>query len=218
MLIDFHTHNPRHDILSIESLSLLDTPSEHYFTYGLHPWHLTQMDISEFQARLLKLYKHDKFLALGETGLDRACAIDYQIQRHAFSAQLDLAADLGINVVIIHCVRALNDIIELSKKSAFKGTMVFHDANFSVEDSKRLINDGHYLSFGTNLLRENSKAASTFSELDINSVFLESDDQKLAIEEVYTRAANKLGISVADLDPKILKNFQKLFPSIKKYS
>lgn len=176
------------------------------------------MDISEFQARLLKLYKHDKFLALGETGLDRACAIDYQIQRHAFSAQLDLAADLGINVVIIHCVRALNDIIELSKKSAFKGTMVFHDANFSVEDSKRLINDGHYLSFGTNLLRENSKAASTFSELDINSVFLESDDQKLAIEEVYTRAANKLGISVADLDPKILKNFQKLFPSIKKYS
>lgn len=216
MIIDFHTHNPRHDVLSIENLSLLDRPSDHYFTYGLHPWHLTQMNTSEFQARLLKIREHEKFLALGEIGLDRACAIDYRLQRQAFSYQLDLASDLNIDVVIIHCVRALNDIMELSKKSNFKGTMVFHDANFSLEDSKRLIDNGHYLSFGTNLLRESSKAANVFSQMDTNFIFLETDDTAQSIEDIYEFAASKMGIEESELTSKILKNFQTLFPTLLK--
>ena len=214
MKIDFHTHNPNSNHLCIESLSLLDTPGESYFTYGLHPWHLTQMNLSEFETRLLSLYKNEKFLALGEAGLDRACAIDYELQRQAFSFQLNLANELSIDVVIIHCVRALNDVIELVKKSSFKGTLVFHDANFSLEDSQRLMEGGHYLSFGTNLLRDNAKASQVFSKLNLEQIFLETDDLKQSIDEIYDQAATKLGISTLVLETQVLKNFQKLFPSI----
>lgn len=172
------------------------------------------MDVSEFQARLLKLIKDEKFVALGEIGLDRVCAIDFDLQRKSFSYQLELATDLEIKTVIIHCVRALNEILELTKKSSYKGTLVFHDANFSLNDCQRLIDQGHYLSFGSNLMRENSKANEVFSKLDINHIFLETDDSNLAIEDVYKYAAAKFGVLPDLLCARVLKNFQKLFPTL----
>lgn len=211
MIIDFHTHNPRHEVLSIESLSLRDIPSDHYFTYGLHPWHLAQMNVSEFQTQLLKHHKNKKFIALGETGLDHACAIDFELQRKAFSYQLELASELKIKIVIIHCVRALNEILELYKRSSFKGTMVFHDANFSLDDSLRLVNLGHYLSFGTNLMRENSKANHAFAQLSHENIFLETDDSDLKIEQVYEFAAIKRKTELESLVKQIDSNFKKLF-------
>lgn len=73
------------------------------------------------RARLLK----DNSLLVGEIGIDhlKNIEVDKEKQKQVFEAQLDLAIELNRDVVI-HCVRAHNDLLKiLSKKFAKKKTL-----------------------------------------------------------------------------------------------
>src|SRR5690606_41792411 len=108
-------------------------------------------------------------------------------------------------------VKSLSDILNVVKACDFKGTLIFHDANFSLQDATKLIEQGHYLSFGANLMRPNAKAAQFFKLLNLDHIFLETDDQNLDILRLYERAAELSGKSIDEIEQKILKNFQVLF-------
>jgi Tat protein secretion system quality control protein TatD with DNase activity len=62
------------------------------------------------------------------------------------------------------------------------------------------------------MLITNEKNQKTFRELNIQSIFLETDDQsKYSIEEIYDVAAKIKGIKKSDLKDQMERKFNKLF-------
>jgi len=85
---------------SRESIDLAEKYPAVYATVGLHPSNADRYS-DALMAELRILARHPKVVGVGETGLDfyrkRATR---EAQERAFRAQLDLAADLGLPVVI----------------------------------------------------------------------------------------------------------------------
>lgn len=215
MLVDAHTHHPRANTYAIQNIDDIPSFPNQWFSFGLHPWHAASVDFENYKNKLRSAHAYPKFVALGEIGLDRACEIDFEIQKKIFIKQLDLASELKIDVIVIHCVRALNDILSVLKIHPVPAKLLFHDANFTLQDCHQLTSRGYYLSFGKNLMRVKSKAKDSFSQIDQDFVLLETDDSGLDIAILYEQAAKLLSVQAQDLEARYLKNFQRLYPIVK---
>ena len=187
-----------------------------YFTFGLHPWHVTKDELSTIEEKIFHHFTHKNFIALGEIGLDRKVDVDFELQKEAFALQLNIASKLNIANIIIHCVKSLNDIFEVLKKSNYRGRLIFHDANFNEQETKLILEKNFLMSFGNNLLKENSKAQSSLKHCWPRSFFLETDDTNKEIALIYAKAAEILKIDSSKIELQVLKNFQDTFPFTEK--
>lgn len=215
MLIDFHTHSQKENTLAIESLSYNQTPSNAPFTFGIHPWHAHLADFESFQIKFEQLRSQKNFLTMGEIGLDRVRAENYTAQQDCYLKQLILAQENEIPYIVLHCVRALDDILIGQKEAKYRGHFIFHDANFNREQAHSLIKAGHYLSLGRNLLRENSKIKQAVSQLPLSSIFFESDDADLSVLEVYQAYSDLSAVTLDQVEKQCQENFKRLFPAFK---
>lgn len=215
MLADAHTHHPLANTYAIQNIDDTVFFPDQWFSFGLHPWHAASADFEHYKEKLLRAHAHPKFVALGEVGLDRACEVDFEIQKEIFIKQLELVQTLKIEVIVIHCVRALNDILSILKIHPVRAKLLFHDANFTLQDCHLLTSRGYYLSFGKNLMRAKSKAKDSFARIDQDFVLLETDDSGLDIASVYEHAAGLLQVETHELEARYLKNFQRLYPMVK---
>ncbi len=85
---------------SQEAVALAEKYPMVYATVGVHP-HNAKHYTHRTAAELARLAEHPKVVAIGEIGLDFFRNLSPQdAQRRAFSAQLDLAAELGLPDVI----------------------------------------------------------------------------------------------------------------------
>ncbi len=90
---------------------LLDEPGV-LTTAGLHPNSADQWD-DELEALIRERAAHPRCVAIGETGLDRfRDHVPYEVQEPVFRAQLRIARELGMTVVI-HCREADDDCFRL---------------------------------------------------------------------------------------------------------
>lgn len=141
---------------------------------GVHPTNVLD-EPGDFLPALRELAKHPKVAAIGETGLDyhrlpsealssspaiaalqaevpedaRAAIVDgaYRAaQADAFRAQLDLAAELGLNVVI-HQRDAWDDTVDLLRPYAGRLRGVFHCFGNLPEQAAEIAAMGHLVSF-----------------------------------------------------------------------
>lgn len=89
--------------------------------------------------------------------------------------------------------------------------VVFHGFNNRASLAVQVLNQGHYLSFGGALLRENATAAAVLADTPADRFLLETDDQPgLDIREIYREASfiRKTGEDVIIL--QLQKNFQNV--------
>jgi TatD DNase family protein len=94
-----------------------------YAAVGIHPHDAKTVDRAALDA-LRELARHPKVVAIGETGLDYYRDLSPRpVQRRAFQDQLDLAAELGLPVVV-HSRDAHDDVLAALK--AWEGTGVLH--------------------------------------------------------------------------------------------
>tara|TARA_R110000868_G_scaffold117600_15_gene312515 strand:- start:21573 stop:22244 length:672 start_codon:yes stop_codon:yes gene_type:complete len=213
VLIDIHCHNIEY-ISPTAVLTLdIDTPIPHqnFFNFGIHPWSAQTFQLFDIAPRLSTYINDRNFLMLGEIGLDRSCAVDFQSQIDLFAAQVEFARTNNVNTLLIHCVRSLSDILQVINKAHYNGRLVFHDTNFSLQDLNHITKLGHFISFGDNLFRENSKAVQFLTHIDQTKLLLESGDGNHSTFQVYERAAALLELEVKKLNQRVLKNFQSLF-------
>jgi len=212
MYLDAHTH-----VLSksseIKSIISLDPRNEqfsdldhHFFTLGLHPWYIAEVSLDKVFAKIASLRSHPNFLGLGECGLDRHRSDDFELQIKIFKQQLDYAQKNGINLVVIHCVRAFADLLEVLKESKYRGQLFFHDYNGNVETTQSLMAYASYFSFGYKLKNATTKAFKSFQFLPMDRIFLETDDYGITIEEVYHLASEIKKITLSDLKIQMEKN------------
>lgn len=187
--IDIHTHNPREDVLS---------PS----MAGIHPW------LAENAMELPDFAQCD---IIGETGLDYACEVDREAQKRLFREHLE-AATKANKPIVLHAVRAVDDILNILKEYSRLRGVIFHGFIGSWQQAERCIERGYYLSFGARSLRS-PKTREVVAKMPQNLLFCETDAEhdKGNIEEVYSEVAKLRGVSIEELAESIMENYNTIF-------
>ena len=135
-------------------LEIAVTYEEVFATVGVHPCDADTVKDDAFTSELRRLAAHPKVVGIGEIGLDYfhkppdGFTLEAWKTQQAFvlRAQLELAAELGLNVVL-HNRESFADLC--AQVLPFSGRLrgVFHCFTGTFEDAKPLIERGHLVSF-----------------------------------------------------------------------
>lgn len=189
--IDIHTHHPRHDVLSPRMA-------------GIHPWDA---------ERGYELPNFEECDIVGEIGLDYCCKADRNMQRELFERQLQIASMID-KPVVIHNVRATEDILKILTRYPQLRGVLFHGFIGSQQQAESIVKRGYYLSFGHRSLRS-PKSRNVIATTDIRRLFCETDDEpNIAIEEIYAEVAKIRNMTTEELLNAIETNYKIFFRNI----
>lgn len=209
---NLHTHNFTN---STEILELVNQyPSEFdekisFYSIGIHPWKIEKNKIDAELAFIKSKLQLENCLAIGECGLDKRIETPLDLQISIFEKQLQLAEKFK-KPVVIHCVAAFQEVIEIKKRLAISVPMLIHGFSKNEQVVRQLVDNGFYLSFGKYLLR-NPELESVFRNVPNNRFFLETDTIEEGIYEVYALAAKYKNLNLKELQFIIENNFQTVF-------
>ncbi len=191
MIVNIHTHHPKSEERTLT-------------TVGIHPYNGEAMTTD----MLLLVNQQVAFChAIGEIGLDTLCATEMGLQEQFFRAQLEIAQSAGKGVVL-HCVKSFERVMKILENYTLK-FVIFHGFIGSAIQAQRAINRGYYLSFGERTFRS-PKTIEALRVTPTDRLFLETDDSLTAIEEIYGRAAEILGIPEVILRQITNENFDRI--------
>ena len=195
-----------------------------YAAVGSHP------DVAdEVNAAVLEEYRtlcreNPKVKAIGEIGLDYHYEdIPREIQKEAFRAQMALAAELNLPV-IVHERDAHEDGMKIVEE--FHGvTGVFHCYSGSLEMAKWLVNRGWYIGFTGVLTFKNArKAVEVAANIPLDRLVLETDCPYMAPEpfrgkrndpgklyRMAERLAEIRGVSAEEIHRITVENGKRLY-------
>jgi TatD DNase family protein len=175
---------------------------------GLHPWYLN--DHSRLTDELQQYAALPNVLAIGECGLDKVCNTPWELQTNVFKQQIHIANTLG-KPLIIHCVRAYDQFLNIIKTEKPTVPVIMHGFNKNARVAGQLLSAGIYLSFGAAILNDLSPAAAALQQVPPEMFFLETDDAIADIATVYKKAASIRNISEEDITLQLQQNFHKVF-------
>lgn len=206
--INIHTHNATSSVEGLTNFRLgVDAVApQSPFSAGIHPWD-AELTLHE-QGSLLSRLSQMECVAIGEIGLDRVCGASFDVQRELFEAQLIIAANRQLPVVI-HSVKTTKECLSALTKHNIKRA-VFHGFIGSWEVAEEIIRSGYYISFGFGTLRS-PKTIEALRRTPLDCLFLESDTQPRPIEELYSAVAEIKQIDTEKLKTSIYDNYTTLF-------
>lgn len=211
MLINIHTHHiSENKVLTIFNQFpwKFDT-NDSLYSIGIHPIYIDQSNVDNDLEIIKQHIQNDKCIAIGEIGLDKLCTIDFNLQIEIFINQLKIAEKYQIPV-IIHCVRAFQEILKIRKDMKLSIPFIFHGFNKNQHLAQQILSNRCILSFGKNLLY-NTNLQSIFANLSENQFFLENDNSQIPIEEIYQKAAEIRRTSVEVIEENVQRNFDSIF-------
>jgi TatD DNase family protein len=214
--IDIHTHDskPAVGIYAVENLMAHENLQPEKiaakaFTAGIHPWHLNYKNREEQLKYILKVADNPDLVALGEAGFDKLKGPSIEIQRSTFEEQVKIA-DEKQKPLIIHCVRAWDELLAAHKNLKPAKPWLVHGFRGKKELALQLINRGMYLSFWFDfVLRPESSDLLRF--LPKNKLFLETDGADVDIRKIYSKVSDDLALNISDLKTIIFNNYRVLF-------
>lgn len=181
-----------------------------YYSYGLHPWEVNR-ETCYNQLEHLAVVMHEKrCIAIGECGLDKLCDADFGLQQEVFVEQIRLANKVN-KPLIIHCVKAFNELINCLNLNDNKVPVIIHGFNNNENIARVLVNEGCYFSFGKALLGYESNAAKAIINVGRKRFFLETDDADISIKYIYRKASELLGIGEEIIQEQLRSNFETVF-------
>lgn len=142
--------------------------------YGLHPMYLASHRAEHLDA-LRVWIERERPVAVGECGLDYFLeGLDRNAQQHCFDAQLQLAREFDLPV-IVHARRAVDAVIQSIKRSGgLRG--VIHSFLGSVEQAAQLHTLGFLVGIGGPVTYERAKRLRrVVAKLPIEMLLLETD-------------------------------------------
>ena len=196
MFVDIHTHIDNQSVIKIVSENFKEKILK---TWGVHPW----------EAGRTQSVRTEDIFAIGEVGLDKAHKETFDKQVEVFEEMIKLSETLR-KPVIVHCVRAYSEIIEVRKKTKAKMPWVMHGFNSSVETMRQLLKYDIYISLGEVLYGNENQAVKVLKDIPIERLFLETDVSGRDIRDVYAKAASLMGCEVEFLCNKIFENYGRL--------
>ncbi len=212
-LINLHTHQSNGtentQIVNIFAQDLTSGEPDFLFSVGLHPWHIAKVNPEECFEAIDRAALQKNMLAIGECGLDRSIEVDFSLQEWCFKRQIKIANNHR-KPLIIHCVRAYSDLMQLKKESKSGSPWIIHGYRGSLETTLSLIKHDFYFSIGEQLLSDESKH-DIFRSIPTERLFLETDDRKISIAEIYSLATQILTIDEIELAQIVASNFRTVF-------
>ena len=184
---------------------------DYFFSTGLHPWHIGTVKLEECFRAIDQAAMQKDMLAVGECGLDRAIKTDFALQEWCFKQQIAIA-EKHDKPLIIHCVRAYSDLLQIKKESKSGVLWIIHGYHGNLETTLSLIKHEFYFSVGEQLLKDESKHE-IFRSIPIERLFLETDESELSIDMIYLMAAQILKLDEKELNQIITNNFISVFGS-----
>lgn len=209
MLYNIHTHKSTHQENVLEIVNQYPNEfddSVKYFSIGIHPWYIDTDRVDEYLQIIDEKLPLKNCLALGECGLDKRIETPLEIQTEVFEKQLALAIKHQ-KPVVLHCVSAYQEVIEIKKRLKIEVPMIIHGFSKNYQVAKSLLDNGFYLSFGKYLLR-NPELASVFEQVPNDRFFLETDTIEEGIKDVCIKATS---IKNTDVEQIIEDNFKLVF-------
>ena len=210
--LNLHTHNYTNapDITEIVNQYPLEFNAEiPTYSIGIHPLKISAHNLDTELSIIESKLGLENCLAIGECGLDKRIETPLDLQVSVFEKQLKLAQQYQ-KPVIIHCVAAFAEVIELKEKHKISVPMIIHGFSKSKELAQQLLDKGFYISFGKYLLR-NPELETVFQSIPKNRFFLETDTIEEGIREVYMLAATYRNVALEELKETVNRNFKDVF-------
>jgi TatD DNase family protein len=214
--IDIHNHGATvspgifvvENLMAHENVYPSDTPGMAY-TCGIHPWFLNEGNRKKLLDKVREAILHPAVIGLGEAGFDKIKGPPLELQRRVFGEQIAFAEQAG-KPVIIHCVRAWDELLMAHKKLRPRLPWLVHGFRGNKELGLQLISKGFYLSFWFDFILRH-ESADLIKSLPAERIFLETDGSGADIKEIYNKVSTDLGISVEELKNQIIRNFNEFF-------
>lgn len=166
---------------------------------GIHPWNITEEWRSEFQT-IAAVADAENVLAIGECGLDTIKSpAPLATQEEILLAHATLAEELK-KPLIIHCVKAYDRLIALHKELKPQQAWIIHGFRGKPALAAQLIKAGFHISLGEKFNAESAKS------IPIEKLFIESDESRLPIADIYAAVAAAKGVTVEELAKQITEN------------
>lgn len=211
MFINTHTHIQIHDAkLELVNLAINANERPNHYSYGLHPWYLEKNTCYELLERLKVIAHEKRCMAIGECGLDKLSKVDFTLQEEVFVEQIKIANQIN-KPLIVHCVKAFNELINCLNLNDNKVPVIVHGFNNNENIARVMVNEGYYFSFGKALLGYESNAAKAIKNVGRKNFFLETDDADISIKYIYKKASELLGIDEEILQQQLQSNFETVF-------
>lgn len=114
-------------------------------------------------------------VAVGECGLDKMIKTPFELQQQLLTLHIDVANQLH-KPLIIHCVRAHNELIALLKKNKAEVGGVIHAFSGSYEVAQQYVDLGFYLGIGGTITYERAqKTRAAAAKIPLEFLVLETD-------------------------------------------
>lgn len=209
--VDAHTHtfSKEKNVLSIVNKYPTSKDFSSPFSIGIHPWFINQDNLEQEILFVEEKLNDKNCLAIGECGLDTLIDVDLRFQKEVFVRQIQLSEKYK-KPLIIHCVKAHQEIIEFKKTLRPKQVWVLHGFNKSLQLAESCIKNELILSFGKAIINKN-KLAEVFKKLPLKTILLETDTDNVSIFEVYKIASEIKNIEVVKLQKQLEQNFKNIF-------
>lgn len=198
--------NVSSDVASWEAIRLL--VKKYPFMYGaagVHPDSTGELNEENFE-RLRRILQEEKFVAVGEIGLDYYWDNEsHDLQKKWFIRQLQLAGKLHMPV-IIHSREAAADTLEIMKTYGEGLAGVIHCFSYSAELAKEYVKRGFYLGIGGVVTFKNArKLKEVVKETALEHLVLETDCPYLAPEPNRGKRNSSLNLSYVAQEIAVLK-------------
>lgn len=173
---DVHTHTDKRfeNVVQIRSLfpdqlKLIQQQPERWYSVGWHPWHVDAQRSDEIFSLLEKAVRHEKVIAVGETGLDRSIETPINLQHNIFSRHLSLAEKAGMPV-IVHAVKSYPDIIRVYKESKAHVPLIIHGFRGNQQAAGQLLQTWFLSLIWHRFIKTKFQVGSSFSKYSLATI------------------------------------------------
>jgi TatD DNase family protein len=214
--IDIHVHDgkPSPGIFILESLmahegKIPDALNGVSYTYGIHPWFLNEENHQQLLLSVEKTVFHPEVIAVGEAGFDRLRGPSVELQRKVFEEQVIISEEIR-KPVIIHCVRAWDELLAAKKKLKPRMPWLIHGFRGNPELAGQLLSKGMYLSFWFEFVLR-PESGNLLRNMPNDRIFLETDGADVDIRAIYHKVASDRSQNIDELKSDILNNYKAFF-------
>ncbi len=192
------------------------------YALGLHPLYLAQAGADDLDqlAQALRQHRDDpRLVAVGEIGLDHFVpGLDRELQQRFYLAQLRLARDAGLPV-ILHVRRSADALLAGLARFEVTGGIA-HAFNGSEQQARRLVERGFRLGFGGAMTFERAlQIRALAASLPASVPVLETDAPDIPPWWLYAKAGERVaGAAQGRNEPAELPRIAKTLADLRGWS
>jgi TatD DNase family protein len=203
--------------ITFDSLQQMDRLPDHavqlHDMVGLHPCDVESIP-EDLEKQLTDYAQQDRFVAVGETGLDYYWSTEYvDEQKQSLHIHCEVAKAVQ-KPIVLHNRESTDDVLDIiAEHQDGSLTGVWHCFNGTEEEGKRAIDLGLHLGIGGVLTFKNAGVDETVAKLPLDVMILETDAPYLAPsphrgdrnEPAFVQHTAKKLAEVMDVDISVVK-------------